>query len=289
MALAERRHAANGIVFPDLSGPFYADVILGYEEVAAELGRSVLIMATRGQPDVAQLVMSLAGRVDGMVLFDPSVGEDVVREVESSGVPVVLLARPEVPGMSDIDTISTENITSAYELTQHLLGHGHRRIVFLGDPDSSTDAAHRCAGMSKALREAGARHRAVAQCGFDEHAGQEAARDLLSQRMRPDALMCFNDEIALGAFLAAEEAGLRVPDDIAITGWDDVMAARFVRPALTTVRQPVRALGAEAARALDQRITGARTKAVHTVLPTALVIRESCGPHPAPSDAGPTR
>lgn len=89
--------------------------------------------------------------------------------------------------------------------------------------------------------------------------------------------MCFNDEVALGAMLAAEELGLRPGVDVAITGWDDVMAARYARPALTTVRQPMRELGAQAAAALDERISGARTELIHRVLPTDLLIRDSCG------------
>jgi DNA-binding LacI/PurR family transcriptional regulator len=92
-------------------------------------------------------------------------------------------------------------------------------------------------------------------------------------------LVCANDEIALGAIAAAESVGLRVPDDLAVTGWDDVMAARHSRPGLTTVRQPMRALGARAARRLHQRLTGDSSEPRHEVLPTQLVLRASCGHH----------
>ncbi|CAM4044743.1 LacI family DNA-binding transcriptional regulator [Kibdelosporangium persicum] len=275
VALAERKHAANGIVFPDLSGPFYTEVVLGYEEMAAQRGRSVLILSTRDRADAAQAVLSLADRVDGMVLFGRTVSDDVVQEVAATGVPVVLLGRPEVPGT---DVINTENERSACQLTRHLLDHGHRRVVYLGDPTASADAAGRWAGVSKALKEA-RRRRFIATCGADESAGRATAKELLRSRTRPDALVCFNDEVALGAMLAAEELGLRPGADVAITGWDDVMAARFARPALTTVRQPMRELGAQAAAALDERITGARAGLIHRVLPTEVLIRDSCGGH----------
>jgi LacI family transcriptional regulator len=270
VALAERKHAANGIVFPDLSGPFYTEVVLGYEEVAAERGRSVLILSTRDRLDAAQAVLALADRVDGMVLFGRTVDDEVVREV-ATGIPVVLLSRPAVP---DADVINTENEQSAYELTNHLLDHGHRRVVYLGDPNGSADAAGRWAGVSKALKEA-RRRRNIAACGADEQAGHDTATELLTGSNRPDALVCFNDEVALGAMLAAEELGVRV----AITGWDDIMAARYARPALTTVRQPMRELGAQAAAALDERISGARTELIRRVLPTQVLIRNSCGGH----------
>jgi LacI family transcriptional regulator len=271
VALAERKHAANGIVFPDLSGPFYTEVVLGYEEMAAERGRSVLILSTRDRQDAAHAVLALADRVDGMVLFGRTVDDEVVREVAATGIPVVLLGRPEMP---DVDLINTENEQSAYELTQHLLGHGHRRVVYLGDPNGSADAAGRWAGVSKALKEA-RRRRNIAVCGADEQAGHDTAAELLTGSNRPDALVCVNDEVALGAMLAAEELGVQV----AVTGWDDIMAARYARPALTTVRQPMRELGAQAAAALEERITGTRTGLIHRVLPTEVLIRDSCGGH----------
>jgi LacI family transcriptional regulator len=275
--LAERRHAANGIVFPDLSGPYYAEVVVGYEEVAAELGRSVLILSTHGREAVRGRVLDLASRVDGLVIFGRTVRDDVVDEVVAMGVPVVLLARPAVAG---VDTISAESLASARQLADHLLDHGHRRLAFLGDPESSSDAAARWAGISGVLTERGIRPRQPVACGFTEESGRKVAHRLLSAtRSRPQALVCADDEIALGALLAAEELGLRVPDDVAVTGWDDIMAARYARPGLTTVRQPMRELGGRAARALDERIAGERTAARHDVLHTELVIRGSCGNH----------
>jgi DNA-binding LacI/PurR family transcriptional regulator len=116
-------------------------------------------------------------------------------------------------------------------------------------------------------------------CSFDERGGAEAAERLLRDH-RPRALVCANDEIALGAVIAAERLGLRVPDDLAVTGWDDVMAARHSRPGLTTVRQPMRELGARAARRLHRRLAGDTSEPRHEVLPTQLVLRASCGHHP---------
>jgi LacI family transcriptional regulator len=188
----------------------------------------------------------------------------------------VLLARPAVAG---VDTISAENLASARRLAGHLLDHGHRRLAFLGDPASSSDAAARWEGISGVLAQRGIRPRQPVSCEFSEEAGRAVAYRLLAARNRPQALVCADDEIALGALLAAEELGLRVPGDIAVTGWDDIMAARYTRPALTTVRQPMRELGGRAARALDERISGDRAAPRHDVLPPALVIRASCGDH----------
>src|SRR5262245_22090798 len=272
-ALAEGQHAANGIVFPDLSGPYYAEVVLGYEEVVAELGRSVLILATNGRPNAAEAVLELAGRVDGMVIMGRTVADGVVARIADTGLPLVLLARTPV-GL--VDTVTADNEQSARDLTAHLLGHGHRTFAFLGDPDESPDVAGRYAGFGQALTLGGIDTPAATPCAFDVRAGYTAARELLT-RARPDAVVCANDEVALGALRAAEDLGLSVPADLALTGWDDIMAAHYAR--LTTVHQSMRELGATAARWLDERIQGGTTQSRHEVLPTRLVVRASCGEH----------
>ncbi|WP_208297699.1 LacI family DNA-binding transcriptional regulator [Actinophytocola oryzae] len=272
-ALAEGTHAANGIVFPDLSGPYYAEVVLGYEEVVAELGRSVLILATNGRANAEEAVLELAGRVDGMVIMGRTVPDRVVARIADTGLPLVLLARTPV-GL--VDTVTADNERSARELTAHLLGHGHRTFAFLGDPGESPDVAGRYAGFRAALADGGLGVPEPTPCVFDVGAGYVAARTLLSGD-RPDALVCANDEVALGALRAAEDLGLSVPGDLALTGWDDIMAAHYAR--LTTVDQSMRVLGATAARWLDERIQGAPTQARRSVLPTRLVVRTSCGVH----------
>jgi LacI family transcriptional regulator len=286
-SLAEGRHAASGIVFPDLVGPYYAEVVLGYEDVASALGRSVLILTTRGRPDAASAVLELAGRVDGMVLFGRTVDDEVVERISASGLPLVLIARGPVSG---VDTVRTRNVETAAELAAHLAGHGFRRAVFLGDPAGSPDVAGRFAGLTAGLRAAGVPAPAPVECAIDLAAGEAAARRLLARRDRPDVVVCANDEVALGVHLAAEAAGLRIPEDLAVTGWDDVLAARFA--GLSTVRQPMRELGAVAARWLHERISTRVTarnpdrgatrpvRARRRVLPTQLVVRRSCGVHP---------
>jgi len=270
-SLAEGRHAANAIVLPDLAGPYYAEVLLGYEEAAGELGRSVLIRATRGRADVRALVLDLAARVDGLVILGYSVPDDVIREVAGAGTPMVLLAREQV---DRIDTVRVRNTGSATELARHLLDHGHRTFWFLGDPALSPDVHERLTGLSGTVDRV-----RVIPCELDEAAGEHAAETALAGDTAPDVLVCANDEVALGAMLACKRRGLRMPDEVAVTGWDDVMAARHVDPGLTTVRQPMRELGAHAALALDNRLSGDDQPPYTDVLPSRLVVRASCGHH----------
>jgi LacI family transcriptional regulator len=274
-SLARGHHDAIGIVFPDLSGPYFSAVILGYEEASAAEGQSVLVLATHGRAASTSQVDDLADRVDGLVLLGRTVSDAKVAELEKMGVPLVLLARPSTGAA---DSVRAENRDAARQLTAHVIGHGHERIVFVGDPDASPDAGERWQGFVDAHRAAGRRPwRPAIPSGFRESDGRAAALGALGGEMPPTALVCVNDEIAMGALDAVRGLGLSVPDRLAVTGWDDVPAARHLYPPLTTVRQPMLDLGRRAAELLRDRITTHRTQPRHEVLPTEIVIRESCG------------
>lgn len=268
--LAERRHAANGIVFPDLSGPYYAEVVLGYEGVAAELGRSVLILSTRGRVDADAAVRAMAERCDGLVISGRTVHDEVIAGLAARGTPLVLVARPPV---EDVDSVSAENLASARALTDHLLDLGARRLVFVGDPSTSPDVAERLLGVQEALTTVGGSEVDVRHVDtLDEQCGAEVVGDYLDRAL-PDAFVCANDELALGMLGRLRTVGVDIPGRVKVTGWDDVMAARYA--GLTTVRQPMRELGATAARLLDELISGSRTHPRHELLSTQLVVRTS--------------
>jgi len=278
-ALATLRHDTIGVVFPNLSGPYYAGVILGLEQAANALGQSVLIAGTQGRLGSEALVLDLATKVDGLVLFGRTVPDALVSELEARQVPVVLLARPQIAGAS---TVRAENRHSAEALAGHLIEHGHRRTAFIGDPSSSPDADERWEGYLAAHTSAGIEPAARPYaCAFTEAEGQHVARLVLTRQSRPTALFCANDEIAMGAYAAAAEAGLQVPEELAITGWDDIPVARLLAPPLTTVRQPLAELGALAAQLLQDRVRdrveGLGGEPVTALLPTEVVFRVSCG------------
>lgn len=264
--LAERRYAANGIVFPDLAGPYYAEVVLGYEAVAGELGRSVLILATHGRPDAGAKVLEMAERCDGLVVLGGAVPDDVVERLVERGTRLVLVARTPLEG---VDAVVAENHASAAALGRHLHDVGVRRLRFVGDPALSTDVADRWAGVRDGFTGDAALSAPTDE--LDEEAGRSAARAALDDL--PDAFVCANDELALGLLGELRAHGIDVPGRVKVTGWDDVMAARYA--GLTTVRQPMREIGATAARLLDELITGSRSTPRHELLPTELVVRSS--------------
>ncbi len=264
--LAERRHAANGIVFPDLSGPYYAEVVLGYESVAAELGRSVLILSTRGRDDAEAAVQAMAERCDGLVVLGRTVPDAAIERLAARGASIVLVARPPVGG---VDSVNARNRQGARALTEHLLDLGVRSLVYVGDPSTSPDVAERMRGIQEALPP-DAELRLHHVDALDEESGARIVGDYLTRAL-PDAFVCANDELALGLLGRLRAAGVDIPGRVQVTGWDDVMAARYA--GLTTVRQPMRELGATAARLLDELIGGTRTHPRHELLPTELVVR----------------
>ncbi|MFF0264293.1 LacI family DNA-binding transcriptional regulator [Kribbella sp. NPDC004536] len=273
-SLAVQRHEAHGLVLPDLAGPFYGDLLMGYERWAGEHGQSVVITVTHGNPDPRRTVMDLAGRVDGIVVHGNALELPTVQGLRKAGVPVVLIAHPPVTGC---DSVRSESAASAEQLTTRLLDHGRQNLQFVGDPASSYDVSERYAGFAKAHELRGLQVPKPVRVPLTEEAGRAVAEKVLKANERPDGLVCANDELALAALSAFVASGVAVPGEIVVTGWDDVMAARYVSPGLTTVRQPMAELGRVAAERLHERVSGTRTRARNDVLATQLVLRDSCG------------
>jgi LacI family transcriptional regulator len=274
--LAGHTHDAVAIVLPDLAGPYYAQVIAGFESEVVRQGSSVMVLATHGRPAAEQMVRDLAGRIDGLVVMDQTIPDDTVEELAAAGVAVILLARPAIGGLV---AVRSESAAAAAALTRHLFSHGRRRLDFLGDPDCSPDVRERWSGFVRAYHSEGlpAPSEPVRFPGFEAEHGYRAALEVFRSGSPPDGIVCANDEVASGVYRAAAETRHRIPDDVAVTGWDDVNLAAHLSPPLTTVRQPMRQLGAAGARLLFDRIEGRPVDSV--VLDTELVIRDSCGRH----------
>jgi LacI family transcriptional regulator len=183
-------------------------------------------------------------------------------------------------GPSRLDYLGVDNRGGVQELMAHLLGvHDFTRFAFVGGPPRSPDSQERFAAFRHALREAGLRdhaHRPL-DGGFTLAGGARAMRMLLASRKRPQAVLFANDEMAVGGLAVLRSAGLRVPAEIAVTGFDDVALARHVHPSLTTVAQPMRKLGEQAVRLLLRRVAEPTCPRQVVVLPTRLVVRRSCG------------
>lgn len=273
-SLASSRYQTHAVVIGSLDGPYYSELLMGYEEVAARYDQELLLVVA-DRPRRNRTLADLRARVDGVVIAQMDIPTGEIAALASL-IPVVVVGRTEVDGC---DGVISESARSATELTRHLIDrHGRRRLVFVGDPALSFDVAARHDGFRAALAEAGlgSAHQPLA-VPYTEGGGERATDLVLALPDRPDALVCANDEVALALILGLRSRGIDVGTDVAVTGWDDVTAARYVTPGLTTARQPVREMGGRAAELLHRRVGGQQDPGGQHVLPTEVVIRQSCG------------
>ena len=271
---AAGRHEAYGLVLADLAGSDYSELVMGHESAAAALGQGVVLVVTRRRDDASEAVRDLAKRVDGLVIGANTVPDSVAHSL-CRVLPVVLLARLDVAGC---DSVRADNVESAALITSHLFEHGRSRLVFVGDPDASPDVSERYAGFRRAHLTAGVPlRRPPLRVPLVEGAGVQVAEEILRRRVKIDGLVCGNDTLALAIMKRLQDNGVRIPDDLAIAGWDDVLAARCISPGLTTVRQPMYDLGRLTAERLHARIVGEQPVGGPEVLPTRVILRSSCG------------
>jgi LacI family transcriptional regulator len=294
--LASRTTGVLGLCFPDYADPdaeadaeadsdaddavmLYSDqIIRGMERAARRHGYALLIAASlEGGPE--SLVAKVAGRVDGFAVLAQTVPTEDL-EVISRRLPVVMLAGPRE--IDHLDHLVVANADGERELARHLIDdHGLRRLAFVGGDPDSPDAEARFRGFREACREAGlpvpdAPDLRTAMMTQAE--GARAAETLLDRGAeRPEAMLFANDQMAVGALRALERRGVRVPDDVAVTGFDGIPLSRIVRPSLTTVRQPIRQLGEQAVELLVQRLADRTRDPVSLELPVSLARRASCG------------
>jgi LacI family transcriptional regulator len=268
------RHEVHGLVLADLAGSYSSELVTGYGSAAAELGQGVAVVVARRRHDALGALHALARRVDGVVIGANTVPDSVVH-VLSRASPVVLVARGDVTGC---DSVRADNLGNAALLTSHLLEHGRSHLVFVGDPDDSPDVSERYSGFRTAHVVADVPlRRPPLRVPLVEGAGVKVADEILRRRVKVDGLVCGNDDIALAIMKRLLDNGVHLPDDMAVVGWDDVPAARYIAPGLTTARQPIRELGRLAASQLQARIAGEHPVGGARVLPTQVIVRSSCG------------
>ncbi|HEY0972197.1 MAG TPA: LacI family DNA-binding transcriptional regulator [Gemmatimonadales bacterium] len=278
-SLATRRTGTLGVLLPDLHGEFFSEVIRGLDQAARRRHHHLLVSSSRNERvEVEAAVRAMRGRVDGLVLMSPDLDADTLVAALPESLPVVLLNC----SLRDdrFDSIEIDNFGGARSIVAHLAACGHRHIAHIRGAPRNHDAIERLRGYRTALRDAGIEPRAEWELAgdFSDTAGYEATLAALQLDPRPTAIFAANDAMALGALGAIRDAGLRAPDDVAVVGFDDVPVSRYVSPALTTVQVGIHDLGVQAAGTLLAAVAdGAAHRRRHLVLPTRLVVRDSCG------------
>jgi LacI family transcriptional regulator len=278
--LVRGRSYAIGVVVPDLTNPFFLDVVTGVQRVAAEAGYAVLPGDTRESTPARHLEALRARQVDGVVI--DGVGAAMLPHDALSDLKVVVVDEPSErwPGVAS-DALAAGRLAAA-----HLVGLGHRRLAFVGPATDVHSFRMRERGFFQALRDAGIGlpHEWLRRVPPTVAGGQRAMKALLALGDRPTGVFCANDLIAMGALKAALTAGIAVPGELSIVGCDDVEMASVMTPELTTIAIPARELGARAARLLLRQLDGEDVPAKPgRLLPVKLVRR---GTTAAPKGTG---
>jgi LacI family transcriptional regulator len=278
-SLITNRTHALGVLLPDLYGEFYSEVIRGIDLEARRTGLHVLVSSSHASAcELVAAMRSMRGRIDGLIVMAPDVDAPEVLQGWGRSVPLVVLD----PGsaVDECDTISIANYEGAYAMVRHLLALGHRRVAMITGPEGNIDARQRLAGYRQALQAGGGEQAGELEIpgDFTEFSGYEAAARLLALAPRPTAAFAANDYMAVGLMGALSDADVRVPEDIAVTGFDDIAMARYLNPSLTTVHVDMLQMGGRAVeRVLLMQRDGPAARRIHEVLPTTLVVRRSCG------------
>ena len=276
-SLSSRRTQTIGVVLPDLYGEFFSELIRGIDQVARARRQHLLVSSYHGLPEEqGEALRAMRGRVDGLLVLSPYTDRPgfLVDNLPSS-LPVVLI-NTDVQDAS-YPALTIDNYGAAVAMVEHLAQAGHRRIAFIGGPEGNFDARERLRGYRDAMARFVPDAKPQEFPGdFSESSGYEAGKRIAQSAEKPQAVFAANDMMALGCLYAFNEAGVRVPHDVALAGFDDIPLARFVHPTLTTMRVSIAELGGQAMSRLLEAIEsdGARV-APSAVLTPALIVRAS--------------
>jgi LacI family transcriptional regulator len=285
-SLITRRTHVIGVLLPDLYGGFFSELIRGIDAAARQHGLHLLLSSSHGDAsEMAAAIRAMRGRVEGLLVLAPQLDAAGLGELDAA-VPAVFMNSRVDDRVSS--SLAIDSYGGAREMVRHLIACGHKAIAHVTGPIDNFDSHERERGYRDELAASLPRARPrVIRGDFTEASGYTAGRALCDAQPRPTAVFAANDVTAIGCLAAFDELGLAVPRDIAVSGFDDIPIAAFVRPALTTMRVQIVELGRGAVTQLAAAIAAPdTTRPITTMLRPELVVRESCGatsPRPQPN------
>ncbi len=281
-SLALQKTNMLGVILPDIGSPFYTELIRGVEQEAGAQGYYLVLCTTSGRPSREQMYSRLLWeqRVDGLVLLTPRGNESFIRGIRGNGFPLVVVDR-DIQARDDVVEVIVNNFNGAIQAMEHLIGCGYRRIGFINGLAGIQASQDRLRGYQIALQEHDLPFVSewVVSSDFTQEGGYAAMKELLAVSPSLDAVFVASDRMAVGAMGAIRQDGRRIPDDIALVGFDDVPLAAQTDPPLTTVRQPMLEMGALGVKLLLRMIKGKAIEHPKVTLQTELVVRSSTCAH----------
>lgn len=280
-SLVSGRSGVIGLVIPSrvhslFEDPYFSRLIQGISTESNKAHNTLSLFIFQNEEEETALYPRVvtSGFLDGLIITATRMADPLLARMVGGEIPLVMIGRPDVGGLSYVDA---DNRGGAGLAASHLCSLGYRRIGLVGAPVSTTAGVDRLNGFIEGLARCGnVLHPDLRADGdFSEESGYEAMKKLIPQR--PDAVFAASDTMAVGAMRAIREAGLRVPHDIALIGFDGLPTSERAVPPLTTIRQPVTETGARAVQVLNDLIGGQATAPLVEIMPVELIIRESCG------------
>ena len=281
-SLRQGRTYTIGMIVPDSANPFFAEVARGIEDTTFGHGYSLILCNSDGdlEKELFYADHLAEKQVDGILFIAAGVSSEHIELLHDRQIPVVVVDR-NLPDVA-VDAVLTDNRGGGCLATNHLIELGHRRIACITGPSDITPSAERVAGYRQAMQKAGLPidESLILRGSFNYENGYQAAQTLLSRSPRPTAIFASNDLMAVGVLSAANQRGLRVPEDLSVIGYDDVRLASFTVPLLTTVQQPKHEIGVLAATWLLERIDQPDTPPRKQLLKVSLQARQTTAPPP---------
>ncbi|MCW5568017.1 MAG: LacI family DNA-binding transcriptional regulator [Dokdonella sp.] len=286
-SLITRRTQTIGVIVPDLYGEFFSELMRGMDVAAREHNLHLLVSSSHGSAEeTADALRALSGRVDGLLVMSPHADAELLAKNLPPGVPTVLMNTRA--GDGDHHTLAIDNYGGARAMVRAPARLRSHRIVMIAGPEHNFDADERLRGVRDTLAGRNDSELIVLRGDFSEKSGYFAGIEINRMVQRPDAVFAANDMMALGCLFALQVAGISVPRDIALAGFDDIPMARFVTPPLTTMRVKIAELGERAARTLIATLAGDDVQP-HAIGAPELIVRESCGAQPVACTPGHSR
>ena len=286
-SMITRRTHTIGALLPDLHGEYFSELIRGIDLAARARGLHLLVSSSHGDAvEAAAALRAMNGRVDGLLVMSPHVNADFLWGNVADDLPAVLMNTRVAGGKHS--SFAVDNHGGAYSMVRHLVERGHRDIAFVAGPESNFEANERLRGYRAAISDllpGTCEH--VLQGDFTQESGFRAGSQVVALTNRPTAVFASNDMMAIGCLSALNEAGLQVPQDIALAGFDDIPISRYVNPSLTTVRARITELGGLALERLASAIEEpGRISAQHQTLRADLIVRQSTAVPARPAAGG---
>ena len=252
-SLKTNRSQVLGVIVSSIDDPFFSEIVFGIEEAAQEAGYRLFIAASQHDPAREQKIVQamMEHRTDGVIICSSSFSPDQGRQLLEYGFPIVVVNHQGAENFHY--SIFHDDVDGSRQITRHLIDLGHRKIAYLGNSLSGRTTLDRLTGFKAEMQSAGLPVPAEYihhVAGNSPQFGMDGSNYLLNLKQPPTAIVCFNDMLAIGVLKGCRRAGLNVPDDISITGFDNIIFSAYTHPPLTTFDQPKQSIGTEAARLL---------------------------------------